>query len=222
MARAPDNDRILALVGVFQASALVRQCARHENCEHRALHASSFSLLRLNADSTEEVFGSIRGLRLGLDCMVKLFGGSADSSAREIFQYAAGMYHISLKLRNHRALQTMIEHGFEELGERYLNNDPCRDNGYGYDYNHDQPLHADIAALYARSISTLTPRIMVHGARGKLENPLTINRVRTALFSGIRAAWLWHQLGGRRWQVLFQRKHYQRQAQILLRQPAAP
>ena len=31
-------------------------------------------------------------------------------------------------------------------------------------------------------------------------------RVRALFLAGVRAAFLWHQLGGRRWQLLFQRK----------------
>jgi high frequency lysogenization protein len=55
----------------------------------------------------------------------------------------------------------------------------------------------------------MEPRIMVHGSQGKLSNPLTVNKVRSALFAGIRAAFLWHQLGGRRWQLMLHRRSIQ-------------
>ncbi|MGK0404322.1 DUF489 family protein, partial [Alcanivorax borkumensis] len=31
-------------------------------------------------------------------------------------------------------------------------------------------------------------------------------RIRALFLAGVRAAFLWHQLGGRRWHLLFQRK----------------
>jgi high frequency lysogenization protein len=47
---------------------------------------------------------------------------------------------------------------------------------------------------------------MVNGEHGHLSNPLIAAKVRAALFAGIRSAFLWHQLGGSRWQLLFSRK----------------
>ncbi len=188
----------------------MHQLARQENYDSSALHHSSFSLLRISSDSTEEIFGGSRGLRLGLDCLIKLFAGRTDSSVREVLQYAVGMYQISVKLQQSRRGQSIIEDGLNELRGRYLKHYRSPD--------HDNDLHEDLASLYARSISYMTPRIMVQGERGHLQNPLTVNRVRTALFAGIRAAWLWHQLGGRRWHLVFQRKNYQRQARRLLGQ----
>jgi high frequency lysogenization protein len=63
-----------------------------------------------------------------------------------------------------------------------------------------------LAELYTQTISTLTPRIMVNGEHGHLSNPSIAAKVRAALFAGIRSAFLWHQLGGNRWQLLFSRK----------------
>ena len=208
MSSAHHKDRTLAIAGVFQSAALVHQLARQENYDSAALHHSSFSLLRVNSDSAEEIFGGVHGLRLGLDCLIKLFAGRSDSSAREMLQYAMGMYQVSIKLQQNQRGQSIIEDGLDELRGRYLK--------HYRNLDYDNELYEDLAALYARSISYMTPRIMVQGDRGYLQNPLTINRVRTALFAGIRAAWLWHQLGGRRWQLVFQRKNYQRLAGRLL------
>ena len=208
----PRKDQTLAFAGVFQSATLVCQLARLENYDSGALHQSSFSLLRMNSDSTEEIFGSVRGLRLGLDCVARLFGGRVDASAREVFQYAVGMYQLGLKLRQNQPGLDVIGAGLDALRGRYLK--------HYRNLDHDNELHEEIAALYARSISQMSPRIMVQGS-SRLENPLTVNRVRTALFAGIRAAWLWHQLGGRRWQLLFQRTGYQRQARRLLGQQVA-
>lgn len=62
-----------------------------------------------------------------------------------------------------------------------------------------------LAELYTQTISTLTPRIMVNGDHGNLSNPTIAAKVRATLFAGIRSAFLWRQLGGNRWQLLFRR-----------------
>ena len=63
---------------------------------------------------------------------------------------------------------------------------------------------ARFADIYQRTLSELKPRIQVYGDAGFLQQPDNINRVRALLLTGIRAAVLWQQKGGRRWQFLFQ------------------
>jgi high frequency lysogenization protein len=66
-------------------------------------------------------------------------------------------------------------------------------------------LLANLADIYSRTLSTLQPRIMVRGEPLYLNNPDNQNRIRTLLLAGIRAAWLWRQVGGSRWKILFGR-----------------
>jgi high frequency lysogenization protein len=58
---------------------------------------------------------------------------------------------------------------------------------------------------------------MVNGEHGHLGNPVVAAKVRAALFAGIRSAFLWHQLGGNRWQLLFSRKKIATEAGKILR-----
>lgn len=208
MLSAPDKDQTLAFAGVFQAAALVHQLATTDHYDSAALHHAGVSLLRLDAASAEAVFDSIHALRLGLGCVSRLFGGRADASARAVFQYAAGMHRLSVTLRRDRNARAAVAGGLNELRERHLR--------HAGDFGHDDSLHHAIADLYVRTISRMTPRIIVRGSQGRLSEMLTVNRVRAALFAGIRAAWLWHQLGGRRWQAVVYRREYQRQAQRLI------
>ncbi len=208
--RAPDKNLTIAFAGVLQSAMLVRQLARTAHYDSDALHQSTYSLLRLRAASAAEVFGSGRGVRMGLDGVLKFFGGggAAGAPAREVFHYALGLHHMSAKLRQNRASQKIIEDGLDALSARFIE--------HYLSQEHDRALQAELAALYVSSMSAMAPRIMVRGSQAQLENPLTINRVRTALFAGIRAAWLWRQLGGRRWHLLLHRQDYRRRAQSLL------
>jgi high frequency lysogenization protein len=73
-----------------------------------------------------------------------------------------------------------------------------------------------LAEIYSQTLSTLSPRILVNGEHGHLSNPLIAAKVRAALLAGIRAAFLWRQLGGRRWQLLLQRRRIIGAARVLL------
>jgi high frequency lysogenization protein len=57
---------------------------------------------------------------------------------------------------------------------------------------------------------------MVSGDNQYLGDPGNANRIRALLLSGIRSAVLWRQLGGSRWQLLFQRKKLCEQARAIL------
>jgi high frequency lysogenization protein len=66
-------------------------------------------------------------------------------------------------------------------------------------------LLAHLADIYSRTLSQLQPRIMVRGESNYLQNPDNQNRIRSLLLAGVRAAWLWRQVGGNRWKILFGR-----------------
>jgi high frequency lysogenization protein len=119
------------------------------------------------------------------------------------------MLHLAGRLARRRDIQTTIGAGiatvqrqmrfFEASGERV-----------------HPSLVEKLAELYIQTLSQIPPRIMVSGEHGYLVNPAVAARVRTALFAGIRAGFLWHQLGGRRWQLLLSRRKIARAATQLL------
>jgi high frequency lysogenization protein len=76
---------------------------------------------------------------------------------------------------------------------------------------------ARLADIYADTISKLAPQIVVHGERGYLGEQEVVDKVRSALLGGVRGAWLWLQLGGRKWHLVFLKKTYARAANELLR-----
>lgn len=206
---APDNDQTLAFAAVFQAAQLAHQLAAADDYDNHALHHAALSVLRSQAASAEAVFESVHALRLGLDCVTRIFGGRVDAATREVFALAADMNQLSIKLGRDRRAQSAVAAGLSELRERHME--------HAAHFDHDDALHEDLGALYERTLSRLRPRIIVRGREGRLTDPLTVCRVRTALFAGIRAAYLWRQLGGRRWQVILFRADYHRRAKRLLR-----
>jgi high frequency lysogenization protein len=70
--------------------------------------------------------------------------------------------------------------------------------------------------LYAATISTLTPRVLVHGEPTKLAQPIVVGRIRCALLAAIRAAVLWRQVGGSWWDLLLRRRAIGHSARLLI------
>ncbi|MEA3291139.1 MAG: DUF489 family protein [Pseudomonadota bacterium] len=200
----PGTDLTLALGGLFQAGALVHELARQESYRVHALHDTAVSLLRQNVETAEEAYGGIEGVQLGLETMQSILQSKLDPSHREIFGYVNSMHKLQSRLMQSPETVEQIGQGIANISAEFS-------------MAEDDEQHAELADLYTRTLSLLTPRIIVQGAPGKLENPLTVDRIRTALFGGVRGALLWRQLGGRRWQMVFQRRGYLQQIDELLR-----
>ena len=60
--------------------------------------------------------------------------------------------------------------------------------------------------MIAGSISTLGKRIQVTGNPELLQQSRVADEIRSLLLGGVRFAWLWHQLGGRRWHLILRRR----------------
>ena len=197
----PFTDRTLALAGLFQAARLVQQLAREGRAESTAFTASIQSLLLIDAPSTEGVYGGVQGARLGLETLRDKLAGETDAGDVEIAKYVISMIHLESRLRRHASMQEAIRRGIETI-QAQMKFFEVTESG---EAAHPR-LIEKLAELYSQTISTLTPRILVSGEQGYLANPQIAAKVRAALFAGIRSAFLWRQLGGRRWQLLFFRE----------------
>jgi high frequency lysogenization protein len=60
--------------------------------------------------------------------------------------------------------------------------------------------------VYQETISHLGKRIQVTGDPGLLRQDSVANGIRAQLLAGVRFAWLWQQLGGRRWHLILRRR----------------
>ena len=194
------SQRILALAGLFQAARLVQQLAREGRADAPAFATSIHSLLALDAPSTEAVYGGAAGLRLGLELLRTKLAGDTDPGDIEIAKYVLSMIQLERRLRRQPDMQDAIRRGIEAAQTQMKFFQPESNGGV-----HPR-LVEKLAELYTQTLSTLTPRIMVNGDHGYLADPQIAARVRTALFAGIRSAFLWRQLGGNRWQLLFSRR----------------
>jgi high frequency lysogenization protein len=195
------TDRTLALAGLFQAARLVQQLAREGRTDASAFIAIIQALTKIDAPSTEAVYGGAQGVAHGLDLLRNKLGGVTDAGDVEIAKYVISMIHLESQLRRHPEMQDAVRRGIEAI-QSQMKFFEASENGEAV---HPR-LVEKLAELYSQTISTLTPRIMVNGEHGHLSNPLIAAKVRAALFAGIRSAFLWRQLGGNRWQLLLGRK----------------
>ena len=68
-----NEERVLALAGVFQGAALAQQMATDGRCDEAAFEASLASVFRIDADSVAGVYAGVGGVRRGLRTLVAQF-----------------------------------------------------------------------------------------------------------------------------------------------------
>ncbi len=201
-----ERDRCIALGGLFQAAELAYQIAHRGMADLSATEASIHSLLMVDADTTEDVYGGLPGVSLGLRTVVQqLHEGKARNA--ETTRYVISLIHLEGKLKKDSAMLDRIATGIKSTASRI---------------DHFPLLHANILAglaeIYTDTISNLKPRIMVQGEPVHLQNSENINKIRALLLAGIRSAMLWRQCGGRKLQILLGRRRLLETTRALLSQ----
>lgn len=199
------REQTIALAGVFQAASLVEQIANKGMANSAVIEASIESLFRFDVNSAEEVFGNLAGVNSGLRKLNEQLGTTKNERNLEVTKYALGMVVLEKKLSANPKMLEQITDGLNEI-EKSLD---------FFSLMHEN-VFAKLGQLYQDTISTLQPKIIVQGERDYLSNTSNANKVRALLLAGIRAAVLWRQCNGSRWQILFGRKKYLEECRILL------
>ena len=201
------ENQTLALAGIFQSADLIEQLAYKGELNQAAYDCSLDSLFTIDAPTAIEVFGDLAGLSRGLRAAAQYLGGENPKSARNVAYYVLSMLKISQRLKRNQTMASAIQTGLQKIATQTSDFEMSRASIVG-----------KIDGLYQDTVSTINPRIMVNGEQIHLRNPDSAGKIRVLLLAGIRAAVLWHQLGGRRWKLLVFRKKYVRSAnQILMR-----
>lgn len=187
------QDRVTALAAVFQAAVLVEDIANQGAAPARAFAASVNSLFALDAPTVADVFPDAGGLATGREFLGAALRRDTGPADRNRISYVMAMLHLAGVLRGDADMQRIIRTRLGQVADG---------NGAPRDHVSDD-ITAKVAALYVDTFGSLSFRVQVKGDPRQLQVPEVAARIRAVLFAGIRAAHLWHHLGGRRWHLLF-------------------
>jgi high frequency lysogenization protein len=194
----PTSEQAVALAAVFHACELVSQLANTGEASSDEMSLCMSALLNQNPDSLSQIYGPVSGLKLGMDSMERLFSDGSEETKKdsgEILRYVVSILYLARKLSSDKGMLDKIATGIENAERQSQHFSITHDNVY-----------ANIASLYQDTVSTLRLRIQVSGSSGYLQQPAVAERIRCLLFSAIRSAFLWQQLGGKRIHLAFYRK----------------
>jgi high frequency lysogenization protein len=195
-----EKEQSIALSAVFQAAELVATLAKTGTVDNAALQPMIDSILLVNASSTEDIYGGRwdyqSNLSLGRNVAKKALGKERSSVNPDTLRYALSLVHLENKLAKTPQMLSTIGQKIAQIEQKKAH----------YDSVLHENIIASISGMYQDTLSTLPFRIQVQGDSRFLQQPHIANQVRSILMSGIRAAMLWRQLGGKRWHLIFKRK----------------
>ena len=150
------------------------------------------SVLALDRENPQEALGGIGGVYLGLS---ELTRSHPDPAAIERLGYTIALIQLQRKLRKDSNMAGQIHSALSTLREDPEFTDSASEQGI-----------AALSEIYVSTLSHISPKIMVRGDQRYLETEQIPVQVRAVLLAGVRAAYLFHELGGRRIQLFIHRK----------------
>ena len=200
------EQQAVALAGVAQAARLVDQLSKTGSYPIEFLEPSIHSLFEFDADSVVDVYGGLPGVRLGLQNLSSLLANRQEDENRDVVRYVFSMLYLERKFSADSGMMSVVHSRLQHASfnaEHFAGhvNDICH----------------SISGIYQDTLSKLRFRIKVTGSAQHLQDSQNADIVRALLLAGIRAAYLWRQLGGRRYKLLLQRKRLLSASQNLSR-----
>ena len=200
------EQQAIAMAGVAQSARLVDQISKTGSYPMEFLGPSVNSLFAFDVESVEDVYGGIAGVKLGLNNLSSLLVSRQADENRDLVRYVFAMMYLERKFASDPAMMSVVHSRLEHTSFRA-----------DHFTNNVQELCHSVSGIYQDTLSKLNFRIKVTGSAQHLENTNNADIIRALLLAGIRSAFLWHQLGGRRWKLLLQRKQLLHTSQQLSR-----
>jgi high frequency lysogenization protein len=203
------ENRVIALAALFQAAQAVNDLANSGVAEAPSEQCLIASLFVFDSNSTLEIYGNdLRNLQSGLTLLSKLAEMQNKQEFKSIAKYALSLLSLNNQLSKQGDMLNVIHSRLKHAGfnQQHFSDDNLR------------VTTRSLSGIYQDTISTLRFRIHVTGNMQLLTQEAISDRVRAMLFAGIRAAMLWQQLGGSKWQLIFKRSEIEKISQKLLQQ----
>jgi len=195
----------LALAGVFQATGQVHELATRGATDDDATRASLESVLNLDAKTPEAVFGGSGRPDYGLRVIARLFSGHREGL--QALQYTVAILQLERRFRRQADRQQALGRELELIAGTI----DTREDGVL-----DAAVISQLANAWMEHVRDIEPRIVVNGRPLYLQNSSIVHQIRALLLAALRSAWLWRQVGGKRWALLLRRRAIAERAEAWL------
>jgi len=189
-----------ALAGIAQAATCVQHVAQGKTVDDAAALALYRALLEQDATSV----GALAGLgdfSLGLAASAGMLH-KPDEAQIHTLRYTLAILDATARLRRQDQAVARLAKAVAELDATAVID--------SFDIPWDK-----LAEIYVDTLGSLNQRVQVRGSPAILQRRDVASKIRGLLLTGVRFAWLWHQLGGRRWHLLVSRRRMWQTTQLI-------
>lgn len=193
---SPEQQQLLALAAVFEAAQLADDVAQRGDCDPKAFEGLIAGVMALDADDFDSIYTQPALLRDGVSLLNRSLNKEGRGANLRPLNYGLALLHLAGKLRKNEDTVSILRNRLLALSGQQAHFDKFSDDAFCH----------RIAGIYVDTLGTFRFRIQVKGDPAHLQDDDKAARIRALFLAGVRAAFLWHQLGGRRWHLLFHRK----------------
>ena len=193
----PLQEQTLALAGLLQACRTVHEIAQLGMTSNDQLMSAVNTIFITNPRDTLEVYGEVKNIHQGLDLLSELLIDWSAIPRSAPAKTAITIIFLERKLQKSTNLLKELSEGIVSLAadrERL-------------------PLTAGspettqrLSLLYKKTISQISPKIIIKGQPKNLTIGVNTERIRSLLLAGVRSAVLWRQVGGVKLDLVLNRK----------------
>ena len=193
----PLQEQTLALAGLLQACRTVHEIAQLGMTSNDQLMSAVNTIFITNPRDTLEVYGEVKNIYQGLDLLSELLIDWSAIPRSAPAKTAITIIFLERKLQKSTNLLKELSEGIVSLAadrERL-------------------PLTAGspettqrLSLLYKKTISQISPKIIIKGQPKNLTIGVNTERIRSLLLAGVRSAVLWRQVGGVKLDLVLNRK----------------
>ncbi len=198
------ESQTLALAGTIQAAALVEQLAKQGNAPSSAIKPLLSSIFVTNPNAAVDIYNDINNLEMGLDILREILQRYNSTKNPDCIRYTLSLLHLQKKLAKNDAMLNVLS---DRIGR-------CEQQLKHFDILHENII-ANLADIYADTLSTFAFRIQVRGSFDYLQQPRIANQIRALLLAGVRSVTLWRQVGGNRIQLMLNRNKLHEASDLL-------
>ncbi len=188
-----ETERAFAFAALAQAAKAVDDTAYGRQVDGRAVAPLVRAIFQIDAATVSDIYGGFSGLKTGIDTARAILG-RANVELVPAMGYVVTIIDLARRLGRRRDIGARLQSELASLA--------ARREGMTED-----TLYAQLSKIYQSTISTLEQRIQVRGLPELLKREEVAAKIRALLLAAVRSAWLWQQLGGRRWHLVLARSN---------------
>lgn len=179
------SDSVIALAAISQAINCVKDISRTGQTDSVDMEVLIEGLLTTDADNTESIYKNHKYLHSGFKTLVEQLSGPRTDA--DYSRYLVSILSLQKRFSNDKNMQQVMSSRISQAKRLHE-----------YQEKIDHDLIEQLAHIYKDTISTYPTKIQVTGNSQYLQQEANQSKIRALLLAAIRAAVLWHQVGGKK------------------------